>query len=165
MQASDLPKQLLKARVGNPKAKGITVTWGNLLDELCLPSIKQLLIISTPRNKETWKRSIKRLLNVQAYISMQDQCKKYTLGYRPALHWTVTLQDTHATHRNEFWICLLVRWDRLEADVSHFQWRRDRSQPNNSTCKLCHSKPKDPLHFIANSENLRPGSSTFIILF
>ena len=30
MQASDLPKQLLEARVGNPRAKGITVTWGNL---------------------------------------------------------------------------------------------------------------------------------------
>ena len=40
MQASDLPKQLLEARVGNPRAKGITVTWGNLLDELCLPSIE-----------------------------------------------------------------------------------------------------------------------------
>ena len=53
MQASDLTKQLLKARVGNPRAKGITVTWGNLLDELCLPSIKQLL--STSCNKETWK--------------------------------------------------------------------------------------------------------------
>ena len=53
-------KQLLEARVVNPIAKGITVTWGNLLDELCLPSIKQLL--STPRNKETWKRSVKRLL-------------------------------------------------------------------------------------------------------
>ena len=63
MQASDLPKQLLEARVINPRAKGITVTWGNLLDELCLPSIKQLL--STPRNKETWKRSIKRLLNIR----------------------------------------------------------------------------------------------------
>ena len=113
MQASDLPKQLLKTRVVNPRAKWITVTWGNLLDELCLPSIKQLL--STPRNKETWKRSIKRLLNIRAYITMQDQCEKYPLGDfalpigRPAPHWTVTLQDTHATRRNNFRIRLLVR--------------------------------------------------------
>ena len=60
--ASDLPKQLLEARVVDPGAKGIIVTWGNLLDELSLPSIKQLF--STPRNKETWKRSVKWLLNI-----------------------------------------------------------------------------------------------------
>ena len=68
MQASDLPKWLLETRVGNPRAKRITVTWKNLLDELCLPSIKQLL--STSGHKEIWKRSVKRLLNIQAYITM-----------------------------------------------------------------------------------------------
>ena len=72
LEASDLPKQLLEARVVNPRAQGITVTWGNLLDELCLPSIKQLL--STPRSKGTWKRSVKRLLNIRAYITALDQC-------------------------------------------------------------------------------------------
>ena len=77
MQASDLPKQLLEASVGNPRANGITVTWGNLLDELCLPSIKQLL--STSCNKETWKRSTKQFLNIRAYIAMQNQCEKYPL--------------------------------------------------------------------------------------
>ena len=128
MQASDLPKQLLEARVGNPRAKGITVTWDNLLDELCLPSIKQLL--STPRNKETWKQSIKRLLSIRAYISMQDQCEKYPLGdcalliERHAPHWTITLQDIHATCKNNFQICLLVGCDGLEADASLFRWRK-----------------------------------------
>ena len=125
MQASDLPKQLLEARVGNPRAKGITVTWGNLLDELCLPSIKQLL--STSCNKETWKRSTKRLLNIRAYIAMQDQCEKYPK--RPAPHWTVTLQDIHATRKNNFRIRLLVGCDGLEADASRFRWRKDHSQP------------------------------------
>ena len=102
MEASDLPKQLLEARVRNPRA---TVTRGNLLDELCLPSIKQLL--STPYNKETWKRSIKRLLNIRAYISMQDQCEKYPLGDcalligRPAQHWTVTLHARHPCNPQE----------------------------------------------------------------
>ena len=118
MEASDLPKQLLEVRVVNPRAKGITVTWGNLLDELCLPSIKQLL--STPRSKETWKRSVKRLLNIRAYITALDQCEKYPLGDcdlpigRPAPHWTVTLHDTHATRKNNFRIRLLVGCDGLE---------------------------------------------------
>ena len=166
MQASDLPKQLLEARVANPRAKGITVTWGNLLDELCLPSIKQLL--STPRNKETWKRSIKRLLNIRAYITMLDQCEEYPLGDcdlpigRPAPHWTVTLQDTHATRRNNFRIRLLVGCDGLEADASRFRWRKDRSQPNNPTCKLCHSEPEDPLHFIAKCPALSPVRSRLL---
>ena len=157
MEASDLPKQLLEARVRNPRA---TVTRGNLLDELCLPSIKQLL--STPYNKETWKRSIKRLLNIRAYISMQDQCEKYPLGDcalpigRPAQHWTVTLQDTRATRRNNFRIRLLVGCDGLEANASHFRWKKDHSQLNNSTCKLCHSEPKDPFHFIAKCPALSP---------
>ena len=56
MEDSDLPKQVFEARVVNPRAKEITVTWGNLLDELCLPSIKHL--ISTPHNKEAWKCSV-----------------------------------------------------------------------------------------------------------
>ena len=58
MEASDLPKQLLQDRVVNPRAKGITVTWGNLLDELCLPSIKQLL--STPRSTSTSEHTLPR---------------------------------------------------------------------------------------------------------
>ena len=153
MEASDLPKQLLEARVVNPRAKGITVTWGNLLDELCLPSIKQLL--STSRSKETWKRSVKRLLNIRAYITALDQCERYPLGDcdlpigRPAPHWTVTLHDTHATRKNNFRIHLLVGCDGLEADASRFRWRKDHSHPNNPTCKLCHSEPEDPYHFIA----------------
>ena len=151
MEASDLPKQLLEARVVNPRAKGITVTLRNLLDELCLPSIKQLL--STPRNKEAWKRSVKRLLNIRAYITALDQREKYLLGDcdlpigRPAPHWTVTLHNTHATRKN-FRIRLLVGCDGLEADPSRFKME-ERSQSYNSTCKLCHSESEDPHHFIA----------------
>ena len=158
-------QQLLEARVVNPRAKGITVNWGNLLDELCLPSIKQLL--STPRNKETWKRSIKRLLNIRAYITMQDQCERYPLGDcdlpigRLVPHWTVTL-DTHATRRNNFRIRLLVGCDGLEADASRFRWRKDQSQPNNSTYKLCHSEPEDPFHFIAKCLALSPVRSRLL---
>ena len=62
----------------------------------------------------------------------------------------------HATCKNNFWIRLLVGCDGLEADASRFQWRKDQSQPNNSTCKLCHSEPEDPLHFIAKCPALSP---------
>ena len=44
----------------------------------------------------------------------------------------------------------------LEADASRFRWRKDHSQPNNSTCKLCHSEPEGPLHFIAKCPALSP---------
>ena len=37
MQSSDLPKQILEVRIANPNAKGITATWKNLVDKLCLP--------------------------------------------------------------------------------------------------------------------------------
>ena len=48
------------------------------------------------------------------------------------------------TRRNNFRIRLLVGCDGLEADASRFRWRKDRSQPNNSTCKLCHSVASSP---------------------
>ena len=99
---------------------------------------------------------------------MLDQCEEYPLGDcdlpigRPAPHWTVTLQDTHASRRNNFRIRLLVGCDGLEADASRFRWRKDRSQPNNSTCKLCHSEPEDPFHFIAKCPALSPVRSRLL---
>ena len=81
---------------------------------------------------------------------------------RPAPHWTVTLQDIHATRKNNFRIRLLVGCDGLEADASRFRWRKDHSQPNNSTCKLCHSEPEDPFHFIAKCPALSPVRSRLL---
>ena len=55
-----------------------------------------------------------------------------------------------------------VGWDGLEADASRFRWRKDHSQPNNSTCKLCHSEPEDPFHFISKCPALSPVRSRLL---
>lgn len=77
MQAGDLPKQIA-VKITNPNAKGMIATWKDLVNKLGLPSIEQPF--KTPHNKESWKRSIKCLLDVEAYISMQQQCENYSLG-------------------------------------------------------------------------------------
>ena len=61
-----------------------------------------------------------------------------------------------------FRIRLLVGCDGLEADASRFRWRKDHSQPNNSTCKFCHSEPEDPFHFIAKCPALSPVRSRLL---
>ena len=108
MEASDLPKQLLEARIVNPRAKGITVTWGNLLDELCLSSIKQLLSLSC--NKGAWKRSVKRLLNIRAYITAQDQHEEYPLSDcdlpigKPAPHTGLSPPRHPRNPQEQYWL-------------------------------------------------------------
>ena len=77
MQAGDLPKQIV-VKITNPNANGMIATWKDLVNKLGLPSIEQPF--KTPHNKESWKRSIKCLLDVEAYISMQQQCENYFLG-------------------------------------------------------------------------------------
>ena len=103
MQSGDLPKQILEVRNSNPNAKGITPTWMDLIDTLCLPSIFKI-----SHQKESRRRSIKRLLDIQAYISMQYQCENYPLGVcalpirRPAPHWTITLHNIYTTVKATF---------------------------------------------------------------
>ena len=66
------------------------------------------MIKKAPHHKESWKCSIKRLLDIQAYISIQHQCKNYPLSDctlpigRPAPHWSITLHVTYATCNRNF---------------------------------------------------------------
>ena len=70
------------------------------------PPIQQLF--KTLLSKESWWHSIKCLLDIQACITIQHWCDNYPLDEctlpigRPAPHWTITLKDTYATHRNNF---------------------------------------------------------------
>ena len=52
---------------------------------------------------------------------------------------------------------LLVGCNDLETDVSRFHYRRNRGngmEPGDTTCKLCHSEPEDPSHFILHCPSL-----------
>ena len=43
---------------------------------------------------------------------------------------------------------MLVGCDGLETDASRFRRRMNGSAPGDPTCKLCHTAPEDPAHFI-----------------
>ena len=82
--------------------------------------------------------------------------------YSPTFPVTVILHDSHATPQEQLPDPPSSRVRGLEADANRFRWRKDHSQPNNSTCKLCHSEPEDPYHFIAKRPALSPVRSRLL---
>ena len=159
MQSSDLPKQVLEVRIVNPNAKGITATWKDLVDKLCLPSsncYSKYCIERNPGKAQSSASSISKLTypcNISGRTTLGD-CA-LPIG-RSAPHWTITLHDTYTTRNSNFRIRLLTGCDGLEADASHFRSRNNHSQPNNPICKLCYSEPEDHFHFIAKCPALSP---------
>ena len=127
MSTTDLPRLILEQRLTNPLLSGIIPLWQQLLDNLHLPSLEQL--ISTPRGKVSWKNSNKRLLNINHYIALTEECPNYPIGYcdlplgKPSHHWSSTLHDRQATIRTNFRLRMLVGCDGLEADASRFRRR------------------------------------------
>ena len=154
MSPDDLPRQLLAARLATSPTSGVIPTWNHLLDDLHLPSLAELF--DNPRPKDMWKNSIKRLLNIEHYISLTDHCDDYLIGScshtygKPAKHWSITI-DRKATSKCNFRIRMLVGCDGLELDASRFRTRRTSSSPS---CKLCHSAPEGPTHFILRCPSL-----------
>ena len=49
---------------------------------------------------------------------------------------------------------MLVGCDGLETDASRFRRRMNGTAPGNPTCKLCHTAPEDPAHFILHCPTL-----------
>ena len=158
MSTTDLPRLILEQRLTNPSLSGIIPLWQQLLDNLHLPSLEQL--ISTPRGKASWKNSNKRLLNINHYIALTEECPDYPIGYcdlplgKPSHHWSSTLHDRQATIRTNFRLRMLVGCDGLEADASRFRRRMNSTAPGDSTCKLCLTAPEDPAHFILRCPSL-----------
>ena len=158
MSTTDLPRLILEQRLTNPLLSGIIPLWQQLLDNLHLQSLEQL--ISTPRDKVSWKNSNKRLLNINHYIALTEECPDYPIGYcdlplgKPSHHWSSTLHDRQATIRTNFRLRMLVGCDGLEADASRFRRRMNSTAPGNSTCKLCLTAPEDPAHFILRCPSL-----------
>ena len=152
MSPTDLPRLILEQRLNSPSLSGIIPHWQQLLDTLHLPSLEQL--ISTPRGQASWKNSSKRLLNINHYIALTEECLDYPIGYcnlplgKPSHHWSSTLQDRQATTRTNFRVRMLTGCDGLEVDVSRFRHRTNGTAPGDSTCKLCLTAPEDPAHFI-----------------
>lgn len=86
-----------------------TYDWGCLSGSQRRRSSKRSHVIKkAPHHKESWKCSIKRLLDIQAYISIQHPCENYPLSDctlpigRPAPYWSITLHVTYATCNRNF---------------------------------------------------------------
>ena len=158
MSPTDLPRLILQQRLTSPSLSGIIPRWQHLLDNLHLPSLEQL--ISTPRGKASWKNSSKRLLNINHFIALTEECPDFPIGYcnlplgKPSHHWSSTLHDRQATTRTNFRVRMLVGCDGLEADASRFRRRMNGTAPGDPTCKLCHTAPEDSAHFILNCPSL-----------
>ena len=73
---------------------------------------------------------------------------------KPSHHWSSTLLHRQATSRTNFRIRMLVGCDGLEADALRFRRRMNGTVPGDSTCKLCHTAPEDPAHFILHCPSL-----------
>ena len=152
MSAEDIPKQILTSRLDNTSLTGIIPSWNKLLDNLNLPSIHELL--QNPSPKTSWKNSIKRLLNIEHYIALTQNCDNYPISDcsfqlgKPARHWSVTLNDRRTTNINNFRVRLLVGCDGLESDASRFRRRNTSSAPGDPSCKLCNAPVEDIAHFL-----------------
>lgn len=74
MSCTNLPKQILEFQLTSPTLSDVTPSWWKLLDNLRLPSIEQLL--TNLKSKESWRNSIKWLLNINQYVSLAKQCSE-----------------------------------------------------------------------------------------
>lgn len=74
MPCTALPRQILESRMTSPFLSGI-ILWQKLLVDLHLPSIEQLL--TNPNSKQSWKNSMKWLLNMKQFISLTKECLEY----------------------------------------------------------------------------------------
>ena len=94
MDSSALPRRLLESRVRYNPVSGCIPVWRALLEDLNLPSISDLL--GSQRAHNSWKSAIKRLLSIQANLSLADDCPHFPIGAcdlplgKPAPHWAIT---------------------------------------------------------------------------
>ena len=108
----------------------------------------------------SWKKSTRKLLNYNTYLSLLEDCVDFHIGAcsipigRPARHWSVTLGDVKATRSTNFRIRLLTGCDGLEQDASRFRYRTQSRPSGDPTCKLCGSGPENAEHFILNCQSL-----------
>ena len=124
MSPTDVPRLILEQRLTSPLLSGIIHLWQQLLDNRHQPSPEQLIFI--PRGKASWKNSSKRLLNINHYIPLTEECQNYLIGYcdlslgKPSHHWSSTLHDRQATTTTNFRVRMLVGCDGLEAEALRF---------------------------------------------
>ena len=116
-------------------------------------------VLNQPPNRESWKKSTRKLLSYRSYLSLMEDCVDLHIGAcsipigRPARHWSVTLGDVKATKSSNFRIRLLIYTgcDGLEQDANRFSYRTQSRLSGDPTCKLCGSGPE---HFILNCQSL-----------
>ena len=152
MPTENFPKEDLEVRLSSPSNASVICLWQGLLSDLNLPFIDQLLGLL--RSKGSWENSLKRLLNIQQFLTLLEECEDYPISScnlplgRPSPHWSITLNSRKSTIKTKFRIKMLVGCDCLEVDASSFHHRQSNSTPGDLICKLSFSEPEDPAHFV-----------------
>ena len=157
-----LARNVLMARVRTSTShpKSWTSTSDSLLENLCLPSIEELMV-NTPR-RSTWRKCVTCILKARARVELEEiAVSKPSLELLGSIYreyngcppiWQVSHSAAlrHFTPACNFRARLLMGCHGLEADAARFRTRRGPKLPGDSQCPLCNAAKEDATHFIAN---------------
>ena len=152
MSQSDLPRQVLLARLESPSLSGAIPQWEKLLVQFKLPDIPSL-IARGGFNKLSWKRHCKKHAFISEHLSLVS-CEHLPISNFPLqLGKPCNIWQSSRDHRSlmsaaNLRVRLLTGCHGLELDAARFRIRRGTSIPGDSTCKLCFGAPEDVRHFL-----------------
>ena len=134
MDVSDLPKQVLLAKVNASASSGNTQVWESSLADFNLPDVNSL-ISTGGKNQPSWKRHIRKQISISQHLDLVDLCDTYPVSdlslklCKPCQIWSSTRKCRSHTPTANFWIRLLTGCDGLEKDASRFRYRKDNAPP------------------------------------
>ena len=153
MDDSDLPKQVLLAKVNAAASSGITQVWESSLADFSLPDIKSL-ISTGGKNQPSWKRHIRKQISITQHLHLVNICDTYPVSdlslklCKPCQIWSSTRKCRSHTPAANFRIRLLTGCDGLEKDATRFRYRKDNAPPGNPLRKILGIEPEDARHFL-----------------
>ena len=167
MSQSDLPRQVLLARLESPSHSGVIPQWEKLLVQFKLPDIPSL-IARGGFNKLSWKRHCKKHAFISEHLSLLVSCEQLPISNFPLqLGKPCNIWQSSRDHRSlmsaaNLRVRLLTGCHGLELDAARFRIRRGTSIPGDSTCKLCFGAPEDVRHFLLVCPSLSAVRLVFI---
>ena len=153
MSQSDLPRQVLLARLESPSLSGAIPQWEKLLVQFKLPDIPSL-IARGGFNKLSWKRHCKKHAFISEHLSLRVSCEHLPISNfplqlgKPCIIWQSSREHRSLMSAANLRVRLLTGCHGLELDAARFRIRRGTSIPGDSTCKLCFGAPEDVRHFL-----------------
>ena len=127
MAETDLPKQVLLARLNSNMNKGTIHGWERAISDLNLPDITSLTSMGG-KNKPSWKRHIKKQIYISQQLNLIDLCDSYHVANislklgKPCRIWSSTRKCRINTPSANFRIRLITGCDGLESDASRFRY-------------------------------------------